>query len=307
MTMNPEVQQQLGQFMTQAVHYSVSVIGAAIIFAIGWAVTGMLQRGTLKAMLRIKEVDRTVAYFLARAVRYGMLLIVLVMILGQFGVQTTSILAALSGAALAIGLALQGTLQNIAAGLMLLALRPFRMGEYITAGTISGTVQEIGLFTTDIITGDGRYLCAPNSSLWNVPIVNDTRMPTRRHDYSVGIGYDADIDKAFAIIREIITKRPETLDTPAPQFFVSDLGDSAVVLAVRYWIKNPDFYPVSRSVNQEVKEAFDKAGISIPYPNITYHNGDAPSGNASAETPPFANAKPYPYTAPAAEAEKAAK
>jgi len=166
------------------------------------------------------------------------MIIILVMILGQFGVQTASILAALGGAALAIGLALQGTLQNIAAGLMLLALRPFRMGEYITAGSISGTVKEIGLFTTDIITADGRYLSAPNSSLWNVPITNDSRMPTRRHDYTVGIGYDDDINKAFEIIADIINKRPETLDKPAPQFFVAELADSAVILAARYWIKN---------------------------------------------------------------------
>lgn len=284
-----QMQAEFSRYSEMAVHYAVSIAGALLIFIIGWVITGMVQRGTLKALARIKGVDKTVAYFLARAVRYAMLIIILVMILGQFGVQTASILAALGGAVLAIGLALQGTLQNIAAGIMLLALRPFRIGEFITAGSISGTVQEIGLFTTDIITSDGRYVCAPNSSLWNVPITNDSRMPTRRHDYTVGIGYEDDINKAFALIKEVIAAQPDALKSPAPSFFVSDLADSSVVLAARYWIKNDAFYTVSRSVNQKVKEMFDKNGISIPFPQLTYHSGDTPP-----DAPPFTQTAPYP-------------
>ncbi|KAA6405618.1 mechanosensitive ion channel family protein [Candidatus Tokpelaia sp.] len=267
---------QLFRFSELALHYALSAAGALIIFIIGWIITGMVQRGTVKALSRIKGVDITIAHFLARAVRYGMLIIILVMILGQFGVQTASILAALGGAALAIGLALQGTLQNIAAGLMLLALRPFRINEYITAGSIQGTVKEIGLFTTDIITSDGLYISAPNSSLWNVPIINASRLPTRRHDYTVGIDYGNDINKAFALIRGVIAAEPDVLPNPEPLFFVSELADSAVILACRYWIKNTAFYPVSRRINQAVKEIFDKNGISIPYPHITYQNGDTP-------------------------------
>jgi len=273
---NADISTQLVRLSEPALHYAFSAAGALMIFIAGWLITGMVQRGTLKALARIKGVDATIAHFLARAVRYAMLIIILVMILGQFGVQTASILAALGGAALAVGLALQGTLQNIAAGIMLLALRPFRIGEYITAGSIQGKVREISLFTTDIITSDGLYISAPNSALWNVPIINASRLPTRRHDYTVGIAYGDDIDKAFALIRGVIGAEPDVLPDPEPLFFVAELADSAVILACRYWIKNSAFYPVSRHINQAVKQAFDQNGISIPYPHITYQNGDTP-------------------------------
>lgn len=292
---------ELYRFSEPAIHYMGMAVNAVVSFAIGWFVAGLLHRGVLKMLAKIKGVDPTVSYFLANAVRYAVLVIVVIAILGDLGVHTASILAALGGAILAIGLALQGTLQNIAAGLMLLFLRPFRIGEYIVAGSIQGTVQEIGLFTTDIVTSDGLYLCAPNSALWNTPIVNQSRRPTRRHDYTVGIGYEADINQAFALVKGIITAEPDVLPKPEPQFFVSELADSAVILSCRYWIKNSAFYDVSRRVNQAVKEAFDKNGISIPYPQMTYHSGDTPPN-----TPPFANAAAQMLPSPAASGHKQA-
>lgn len=256
------------------IRYSLSVAGALLILIIGWFIAGFLQRGTINSLSRIKGVDQTITRFFGGIVRYGVLIIVLVMVLGQFGVQTTSILAALGAVGLAIGLALQGTLQNIAAGVMLLILRPFRVGEYITAGSIIGTVQEIGLFTTELKTYDGLYVSAPNALLWNSPVINSSRLESRMHDFKVGIAYEDDIEQALSILKDIVASQNSVLPKPEPLYFVSELGDNAVVLCCRYWISTPDYWPVARNTTKLVKIAFDQAGISIPYPQVTYHIAD---------------------------------
>lgn len=151
------------------IRYSFSTLGAVVILCVGWIIAGLLQRWTVASLSAVQGLDQTIAKFFGGVIRYGVLAIILVMVLGQFGVQTASILAALGAIGLAIGLALQGTLQNIAAGIMLLVLRPFRVGEYISAGDVVGTIEEIGLFTTELKTYDGLYVMAPNSTLWNTP------------------------------------------------------------------------------------------------------------------------------------------
>lgn len=253
------------------IRYSVSTLGALIILCVGWILAGILQKWTIQSLSKIRGFDQTLVGFFGAVVRYGILVIILVMVLGQFGVQTASILAALGAIGLAIGLALQGTLQNIAAGIMLLVLRPFRVGEYISAGTIVGTVQDVGLFATELKTGDGLYVLAPNSSLWNTPVTNYSRMKTRMHDFKVGIGYEDDIDQAFTIMKKVIEDQKGVLSTPAPAYFVSQLGDNAVVLSANYWVNSANYVQVSRHTIKAVKIEFDKAGINIPYPQITYH------------------------------------
>ena len=252
------------------ISYTMSVVGAVLILAIGWLLTQLLGKWSFAALSRVRGVDATVAGFLSNFVRYVLMAIVIVMVLGQFGVQTASIVAALGAVGLAIGLALQGTLQNIAAGIMLLVLRPFRVGDYIDTGSVNGIVQFIGIFTTEFKTPDGLYRVAPNSLLWNVQITNFSRMPTRRFDFNVGIGYEDDIDRAIEIMLGIVHEDKRVLADPPIETFVNELADSSVNLTLRYWTVSADFWPTSRDVIKKVKIAFDKEGITIPYPQVTY-------------------------------------
>lgn len=252
------------------ISYAMSVVGAVLILAIGWVLTQLLGRWSFAALSRVRGIDATVAGFLSNFVRYVLMAIVIVMVLGQFGVQTASIVAALGAVGLAIGLALQGTLQNIAAGIMLLILRPFRVGDYIDTGSVNGVVQFIGIFTTEFKTPDGLYRVAPNSLLWNVQITNFSRMPTRRFDFNVGIGYEDDIDRAVEIMLAIVSEDKRVLADPPVETFVNELADSSVNLTLRYWTLTADFWPTSRDVIKKVKVAFDKEGITIPYPQVTY-------------------------------------
>ncbi len=200
-------------------------------------------------------------------------------VLARLGIQTTSIIAVLGAAGLAIGLALQGTLQNIAAGIMLLILRPFKVGDYIDAGGTAGTVDEIGLFTTDMTTFDGIYLSVPNSSLWNTSILNYTRLPTRRLDIPVGIAYEDDVEKALSLLLEKLRTDSRVLADPEPQVMVTALGESSVDLNLRCWSLREDFWALRFDLNKNAKLWLDSAGISIPFPQrdvhlISANNGD---------------------------------
>jgi small conductance mechanosensitive channel len=253
-----------------AVTYAVSVIGAILILIAGWTISRLLGRWVRNLLSRTHRVDPTVVGFFSIFVRYAVLVVVVIMVLGQFGVQTASIVTALGAAGLAIGLALQGTLQNIAAGIMLLVLRPFRVGEYIDAGGVSGTIVEIGLFATEMKTLDGLYRMAPNSQLWNVPVTNYSRQPERRYDLVIGIGYEDDIDKAQSVLMDLAAADTRILTDPEPWAFVSELGDSAVAVTLRYWTKSADWWTTSREITKAAKLAFDENGISIPFPQVTY-------------------------------------
>jgi small conductance mechanosensitive channel len=252
------------------IQYAMSIFGAIVILAVGWLLTQLLGRWTYAALSRVRGFDTTIAGFASNFVRYFLMVMVIVMVLGQFGVQTASIIAALGAAGLAIGLALQGTLQNIAAGIMLLILRPFRVGDYIETGSVSGIVQFIGIFTTEFKTPDGMYRVAPNSLLWNVQITNFSRMPTRRYDFTIGIGYEDDIERASQIMLDLLHDDKRVLEDPPAETFVNELADSAVTITLRYWTRSADFWPTSRDVTKNVKIAFDKAGINIPFPQVTY-------------------------------------
>ena len=257
-------------FQVLVLTYSVSVLGAILILIGGWVVSRLLSHWVRGLLLRTRRVDQTVVGFFSGFVRYAVMLLVIIMVLGQFGVQTASIITALGAAGLAIGLALQGTLQNIAAGIMLLILRPFRVGEYIDAGSLSGTVQEIGLFATELKTLDGLYRMAPNSLLWNVPVTNYSRQQERRYDLTIGIGYEDDIDKAQSVLMKLAADDQRVLGAPEPSVFVAGLGDSAVSVTLRYWTRSADWWDTSRDLTKAAKLAFDENGISIPFPQITY-------------------------------------
>ncbi|MBR0556205.1 mechanosensitive ion channel [Ciceribacter sp. L1K23] len=278
----------LSQASALAVEYSFSIIGAVLLLVIGWTAASLIAGWARRGMARVRGIDETLAAFFANFIRYALLILVFIAVLGQFGVQTASIIAALGAAGLAIGLALQGTLQNIAAGIMLLVLRPFRVGEYIDTGGISGIVREIGLFATELKTPDGMYRLAPNSTLWNVPITNFSREKTRRFDLNIGIGYEDDISQAQEIMLDLANADTRVLADPAAETFVLELGDSAVVLTLRYWTAAADFWPTSRDLIKSVKIAFDENGISIPFPQVTYSGALA----AKIEPPREEDARP---------------
>jgi small conductance mechanosensitive channel len=253
------------------VRYALDVVGAAAILIVGWIVAGWGEKGMRRMLARVRRMDETLKPLLGKLVRYTILVFVLIAVLAQFGVQTASIIAVLGAAGIAIGLALQGTLSNIAAGIMLLALRPFRVGEYIDAGNVAGTVDEIGLFTTELHTFDGVYLAAPNAELWNRPIKNFSRLPTRRLDLKVGVGYGDDIDRAMTALAELLEKDARVLADPRPQVMVLALGDSSVDINLRCWSKASDYWDLLFDLTRAVKLKLDAEGISIPYPQRDIH------------------------------------
>lgn len=240
------------------------IAGAVAVLVIGVIIARLLSKGADRALTRSGRIEPTVAKFLSNIIKYALWVVVVVTVLTQFGVQTTSIIAALGGLALGVGLALQGTLSNVAAGVMILIQRPFRVGEAITAGIVNGDVRGIGLFTTEILQPDGVYVMVPNNELWNKPIVNFTRMPTRRFELLIGIGYTDSIEQARGVLLGLADSDPRVLAEPAPVVFVSALTDSAVTIGARVWCKTEDYLGLSWALTEAAKTRFGEAGLTIP-------------------------------------------
>ncbi len=264
--MNQAMNNLLEQYGQLVVTYGLDLVGAILLLIGGWIVAAWAQRMTRRGLGKIRGFDVTVSAFLSNIARYLVLILVLIAVLAQFGVQTASILAVLGTAGLAVGLALQGTLSNIAAGLMLLVLRPFRSGDYIDAEGTAGTVQEIGLFNTELTTFDGVYLSVPNSQIWNRSILNYSRLPTRRLDVPVGISYGDDIDKAMAALMELMKGDDRVLGEPPPQVMVTKLADSSVNLNLRCWTQASNYWALLFDLNKRAKETVEAAGCTIPFP-----------------------------------------
>lgn len=245
----------------------INVVTAAIIMMVSWYLGNVAKR----AIGKVNKLDSTLRSFLGAAAKYTILALAAVMVLQTFGVETTSLLAVLGAAGLAIGLALQGTLSNVASGVMLLILRPFNVGDFITAGGITGTVKSLSLFATEFATADNIYIFVPNSQLWSSDIQNFSRNPVRRQDIVFGISYADDIDKAFKTIENAIKKEERILteEGKEPQIMVTNLGESSVDITLRIWSDRTDFFPLKVDTTKAVKEALDKDGISIPFPTRT--------------------------------------
>ena len=264
------------QTLTLATEYGLNFVAALITVIIGiWAsrrLSGLL-RNWLTGSSRI---DQTLTPILAALVRYAILTLTVVVTLGNFGVETTSIIAVLGAAGLAIGLALQGTLSNVAAGLMILFLRPFKIGDWVEAAGVSGSVREIGLFTTTIDTFDNVYISVPNSAIWTSNIINHARYGTRRMDLDIGISYDADLDEAEAALMELAAD-PRVLTDPEPRFLVVSYGDSAINVRLRAYAEYDDFFDLYWDLNRRLKGVLDARGIDIPFPQrVVRHVGGAP-------------------------------
>src|SRR5687768_11890178 len=242
-------------------------LGAALLIIVAGVVLARWASQLVRGVLgRTSYIDTLVEPILATAVRYAVLLLFLVAALGQLGIQTASLLAVLGAAGLAIGLALQGTLQNIAAGIMLIYLRPFRAGDYIETPTVAGKVQEIGLFVTHLETGDGLFFFAPNSEIWNKPLKNHSRNPRRQLMLQIGIDYGADPAEARRVLLEMAASEPRLLIDPAPVVFVDRYSESAIIVAFQAWAPNASFWDVQRTLMEEAKRRLEAAGIKIPSP-----------------------------------------
>lgn len=237
--------------------------GALAVMLAGVILARLLSRWADRALTGNSRIEPTVAKFLSNLIRYALWVVVAVTVLTQFGVQTTSIIAALGGLALAVGLALQGTLSNVAAGVMILIQRPFRVGEYITAGTVSGTAQSIGLFTTELLQLDGLYVMVPNNELWNKAVVNASRMPTRRFELVVPIAYEDDLTLAKQAMLDLARADARVLGEPVPVAFVAALADNAVRVGLRVWCNAGDYLALSWALNEGVKLKFDELGMHI--------------------------------------------
>ena len=245
---------------------SASALTALGILIVGWMVAAWVER-LLRRIFAAEapHIDITLGLMLASMARYGVLILVVLSALSTLGVQTTSVLAALGAAGLAIGLALQGTLANIAAGLMLLFLRPFHVGDSIDADGVGGTVTGIGLFTVEVVTGDGVYMSVPNSALWNKPIKNFSHLVERQLSVAVGIPYGGDLTKALSILRGLLDD-PRVLRTPAPAVAVTDLGENAVTVTLTCWTRAADLSSLGNDLRLKATERLGTAGFAPPFP-----------------------------------------
>jgi len=254
--------------------YAFDVIGALVLLIVGWMLAGWAGRTTRKSLEKTPRVDNTLAPFLSQIVRYLILAVVIIAVLGQFGLETASVIAVLGPLGLAVGFALQGPLSHFAAGVVLLIRRPFRVGEFIDAGAQSGTVKEIGLFASVLTTVDGVYDYVPNGQLLNSPLKNSSRAETRRVDVVVGISYEDDVEKALSVAQALLEADGRIHKDPAPQTMVVALADSSVNINLRCWVDPGDYWGVLFDTNKGIKLRLDAEGISIPFPQQDVHIKD---------------------------------
>ena len=269
--MDKEVQEVVDQVIEIVTIYGIDVIGAIAILILGWMIAGWIRSAVDKSLIKVPNMDGTLRPFLSNLVRWIVLAFVIVAVLNQFGVETTSMIAVIGAAGLAIGLALQGTLSNVASGVMLLILRPFKVGDFISAGSLSGTVVEIGLFTSELKTGDGIYIMAPNSQIWNTTITNFSRNSIRRIDIVVGVAYDDDLDVAQKALQSLMDGQALVLKNPASETMIKSLGDSSVNINMRCWVNTADYWDAFWALNKGAKAAVESAGCSIPFPQRDVH------------------------------------
>ncbi|MCG6908662.1 MAG: mechanosensitive ion channel [Deltaproteobacteria bacterium] len=250
--------------------YGVSIVTALVVFVVGrWVAKGV--RKLITRLMKKAQVDPTLVGFTSNIAYIGLLAFVVVAALGQLGIQTTSFIAILGAAGLAVGLALQGSLSNFAAGFLMIIFKPFKVGDYIQGAGQEGTVEKIQIFTTSLVTLDNKTVIVPNAKLTEDNIVNWTAKGTRRVDLVFGIGYGDDIDKARKIIEDVLGRDSRILADPAAQISVSELGDSSVNFVVRPWVKCDDYWGVYMDTTENIKKAFDDGGVNIPFPQRDVH------------------------------------
>jgi small conductance mechanosensitive channel len=271
--------EQFGQPLVELIsQWGLKVLGALALLLVGRVACGWLRRTTRRGLERT-SVDDELVPFISSIVYYLALTALLLAVLSLFGIQTTSLIAVLGAASLAVGLALQGTLSNFAAGTMLLLFRPFRIGDWVEVAGSAGSVREIGLFSTVLNTGDNVRITLPNASVYGNVIKNYSANETRRIDLLVGVSYGDDLAQATEAVRKVLADEPRVLEDPAPTVAVAELGDSSVNLVVRPWCATGDYWPLRFEITRRVKESLEAAGCSIPFPQRDVHVVETPSAD----------------------------
>lgn len=258
------------QIMNLVTTWGLRVIGAIAVLVIGRVVAGFVSGSVQKAM-RKGSTEEALVRFAGSLVRFAIMAFAVIASLDLFGIQTTSFVAVLGAAGLAVGMALQGSLSNFAAGVLILLFKPFKIGDVVEAAGSTGKVVDIGILTTTMNTPDNKKIIIPNSAVMSGTITNVNAYDTRRVDLTAGIGYGDDIGKAKDVLTRIIDQHPKILKDPAPTIEVVELADSSVNFVVRPWVNTPDYWVVYFEVTRSIKEEFDRAGISIPFPQRDVH------------------------------------
>lgn len=252
------------------IQYGVNIISALIILFIGNIIVKAIANSVSK-VLEKKKMDRAVVEFIHGLVRYLLFVIVLIAALGRLGVQTASVVAVIGAAGLAVGLALQGSLSNFAAGVLIVAFRPFKSGDYVEIGGVAGSVDSIQIFQTILTTPDNKMVVVPNGSVIGSPITNYSRHATRRIDLMIGVSYNADLQKTKALLTKICESDERVLKEPGVQVGVHTLADPSVNFVVRPWVSTADYWSVYFDLMQAIKEGLDNEGIEIPFPQMDVH------------------------------------
>jgi small conductance mechanosensitive channel len=257
--------------MPYIIAYGLNVIFAILILVVGWVVANWAKGKIIKKGRASEKLDDTLTLLFGKVTKILILIVVIMAVLGQFGVQTASFVAVLGALGLAVGLAWQGVLADFAAGMMILILRPFKVGDAVDIAGTSGVVQEIGIIITKLNTFDNVAMTLPNSNVWGNNIKNMSENDTRRVDMVIGFGYDDDIDEAMRVVNEVLAEDDRVLEDPAPQIAVSELGGSSVNIIVRPWTKKENYWPLKFDLTKRIKERFDEEDISFPFPQRDVH------------------------------------
>lgn len=255
---------------TLLLDYAVNVVAAIAIVIVGMIVARIIANGINRVMVA-RKIDNTVADFLSALVRYAIIAFTIIAALGRVGVQTASVIAVLGAAGLAVGLALQGSLSNFAAGVLLVTFRPFRSSEYVDLGGVAGTVQNVQIFSTTLRTVDGKIVVVPNGKIIAGNIINFSREPLRRNEFIIGVAYNADIDQVKQILTDIVMADDRVLKEQGVTVRLNELGASSLNFVVRAWSKSSDLQEVYWDILENVKKALDAHGIGIPYPQMDVH------------------------------------
>ncbi len=268
----PWVEKGLEWLAVHWVTFAVNVLVLLIILIVGKIVIGMICRVTQRVLDRSDRVSEILESFAVVMLRKVLWILVLVIGLGQLGINVAPLIAGLGIAGFILGFAFQETLGNLASGLMVLVNQPFNKGDYVEAGGVSGVVQDLNMMATTLTTPDNKKVVVPNSSIWGSSITNYTAMETRRVDLVMGISYGSDIGKARDIVTQVLGANEMVLDDPEPTVEVVEMADSSVNFVVRPWCNTPDYWAVYFAVNRAVKEAFDREDIEIPFPQVDVHH-----------------------------------
>ena len=265
-----DVNKIIAFMQTDGLAFGIDVVIALLIFFVGRIIIGILVR-VMSAAMQKNGVEKTLETFVNNLVRTALLIVVIIAAIGQLGIQTTSFIAIFGAAGLAVGLALQGSLSNFASGVLIVLFRPYKVGDFVEAAGISGSIEQVQILTTIFKTGDNKQVIVPNSQVMNSIITNYSANDTRRIDMVVGVSYDDDLDKVRKTLEEIVAADTRVLDDPAPQIAVSELADSSVNFILRPWCATSDYWSLKCDLIETIKKRFDKESISFPYPQQDVH------------------------------------